>query len=470
MAVDPAGLHVPVSRSFSWLVRSFVREIALHAGAGIDLAQSAADDAERAWQTLCAHSNGERARISTSLSRRGVETIVALRGAARFAQVGKAWQTLLDDGVVVRWRESGIDGWELRIVREHVLPTAMSQPDVTASPNASGEVTIRLAQPLDAAGVGRCFLAVYGHAYPHTEVFSPRRFAAKLEDGELISTVAIDATGEVVGHLALEREAGAPIAERGEAVVLPAYRGRGLLEKMTADLFVQAQERGLSGIFATPVTVHVYSQHGDERCGMPICAVQLGVLPEGVHPKDMPIPAMGQRQSLLYAFKFLAPQPPRTYAVPARYAGMVAEFYAALGVEAERMDGAPLEGTSVVDVSLASYGTGRVAFARSGADAPARLEQARSDMLSLGAKAIELWLPLGEPACETLAEAARAQGFYFAGIGPAFAKGRDVLMMQLCTEPVDTAKLQLFTDLAKRLVAFVDADRADVATAAGSRT
>jgi len=42
--------------------------------------------------------------------------------------------------------------------------------------------------------------------------------------------IARDSAGMVVGHVALEREAGASVAERGEAVVLPAYRGHQLLE------------------------------------------------------------------------------------------------------------------------------------------------------------------------------------------------------------------------------------------------
>lgn len=37
--------------------------------------------------------------------------------------------------------------------------------------------------------------------------------------------------------------------------------------------------------------------------------------------------------------------------------------------------------------------------------------------------------------------------------------------MQLLTEPLDTAKLQLFTDEARQMVAFIDRDRAAGAAA-----
>jgi len=70
----------------------------------------------------------------------------------------------------------------------------------------------------------------------HPEVFSTRRYWNKVERGELIPAVARDGDGQVIGHVALERQPGARVAERGEAVVLSAHRGHGLLERMTARL------------------------------------------------------------------------------------------------------------------------------------------------------------------------------------------------------------------------------------------
>ena len=46
------------------------------------------------------------------------------------------------------------------------------------------------------------------------------------------------------------------------------------------------------------------------------------------------------------------------------------------------------------------------------------------------------------------------------GAATAFAKGADTFLLQSLSEPLDAGKLQLFTDFAKELVAFVDLDRA----------
>src|SRR4051812_35049516 len=101
------------------------------------------------------------------------------------------------------------------------------------------EATLR---PLPAA-----FLPMYGHVYVHPEVFAPHRYWDKVERGEFIPVVARDGQGEIVGHLALERGPGTQVAERGEAVVLPAHRGHGLLERMTERLSEEAVRHNLQG-------------------------------------------------------------------------------------------------------------------------------------------------------------------------------------------------------------------------------
>jgi hypothetical protein len=163
-----------------------------------------------------------------------------------------------------------------------------SQP-VPAS-TAAHNYLIDLPQQKDAAAIARCFLEVYGHHYVHSEVFSTRRYWEKVESSELIPVVARDSEGEVIGHVALEREPGMQVAERGEAVVRSAHRGHGLLERMTERLREEAPKHDLRGIYAEPLTIHTFSQRNDERAGMPVCAVLLGANPEDFRPRASPAP------------------------------------------------------------------------------------------------------------------------------------------------------------------------------------
>ena len=163
----------------------------------------------------------------------------------------------------------------------------MAAPEVAARAH---DYVIDLPKQSDAAAIARCFLEVYGHHYVHAEVFSTRRYWEKVEAGELIPAVARDSEGEVIGHIALEREPGMQVAERGEAVVRSAHRGHGLLERMTERLREEAPKHDLHGIYAEPLTIHTFSQRNDARAGMPVCAVLLGANPEDVRPRGVPSP------------------------------------------------------------------------------------------------------------------------------------------------------------------------------------
>src|SRR3954467_4204266 len=247
------------------------------------------------------------------------------------------------------------------------------EPSSAAGTGNSCASEIDVPQREDAPAIARCFLAVYGHAYVHPEVFSPHHYWDKVERGELIPVVARDGQGEIVGHLALERGPGTQVAERGEAVVLPAHRSHGLLERMTERLSEVAVRHNLQGIYAEPVTIHTYSQRNDERAGMPVCAVLLGVNPDTFHPKGMPCVA-GQRQSYLRTFRFLRPPAPRTIHAPEPYREVLHRIYASLGADvteaAEPGSAAPQSCTSI---RVNGRGYGVIAFEQIGVSAAIEL-------------------------------------------------------------------------------------------------
>lgn len=323
---------------------------------------------------------------------------------------------------------------------------------------------IDLPEKSDALSITRCFQEVYGHDYVHSEVFSPDRYWAKVESGEVIPVVARGAEGEVIGHLALEREPGALVAERGEAVVLPAYRGNHLLERMTERLSIEATKRGLRGIYAEPLTVHTFSQRNDERAGMPVCAVLLGANPESFRPKDMSCPAAGQRQSYLRTFRFV--QQPAAHAIhaPASYRELLLKVYGSLGVTVTlAMTSGVAFADSRIGTKVNDRGYGMIQFEQIGPDFAVELSKALRDVLALGARSVQVTAPVGDPGLPLLSDAARDLGFFFCGVGPAFAEGADLFLLQFLSEPLDTGKLQLFTDQAKEMVAFIDRERAATA-------
>lgn len=461
-------LHLGLDPARGELLRAFVREAALAERVPAAVASLIANDTADAWTALSALVSGrERAHVALLCSHRDVKLRILLPGYARFVNVATSLAGRIQRDSGLSCRVHGIDGWEVSLHRsltgdvDPLTHAAEPQLSMPAIPAPSHDYLIELPRKDDAAGIARCFLEVYGHHYVHSEVFSTHRYWDKVENGELIPAVARDGQGDVIGHVALEREPGALVAERGQAVVLSAYRGHHLLERMTERLSEEAPRHGLQGIYAEPLTIHTFSQRNDERAGMSVCAVLLGANPENFRPKDVPCPTAGQRQSYLRTFRFVQPPAPRTIHAPAPYREMLLKIYATLGVPVSvAAPSAAASNESRTGIKVNDRGYGAIHFERIGPDSAIELGQALRDVRALGASSVQLSAPVSDPGLPLLTDAARDLGFFFCGLGPAFADGEDTFLLQSLSEPLDTGKLQLFTDQTKQLVAFIAGDRA----------
>lgn len=471
-----AELRLDLAVELSDLVRAFLREASLAEGAPLATARHLTDGAALVWMALCRHQGGGgRARLSALARNSEIIVRISVTGHDRFMRIMPALFDGLPDDLGFSYRERGIDGWEVTLHTSlEPFSPAVHGPEEEEEEAQGAEEAFQIDLPRqeDCAAIARCFLQVYGRRYVHAEVFSPRRYWAKVQSGELIPVIARDARGDVVGHVALEREEGAAIAERGQAVVLPSYRGRHLLESMTERLSAQAEEIGLTGIFAQPVTIHTFSQRNDDRAGMPVCAAMLGMLPENVLPKGLSIPTRGQRQSLLIAFRFLQSPGERPIHAPEAYRDIISQIMARLGAPArfaEASDGASggAAPESVIQVKMEGLGAATIRIDAIGARIDTELKQAFRDIIGLGAEYVRLSAPLRDPGVARLAETARALGFYFCGVGPAFLAGDDALLLQYARRPIDVSKLQLFADHARALVGFIEQDRLSVGAASG---
>jgi len=449
------------------LVRSFIREAALAEDVPNACASEIAADGADAWDLLSAEANpDERAHVAVSLSGQDVRARFMLHGHARFARTAALFGGRLRSGTGFSCYDTGVDSCEVLLHRNvtagiephFALPQEDAAPAVIG--NGADDLEIVLAERSDTAAIARCFLEVYGHRYIHSDVYSPQRYWRKVENGELLPVVVRDAKGEVIGHLALEREPGALVAERGEAVVLPAYRGHHLLERMSARLAEEAPKQGLHGVYSEALTIHTFAQRNDERTGMTICAALLGANPENFRPKDVPCPTAGQRQSYIRTFRFAQAPAPRMVQPVGPYVDMIRTMYDSMGVEvavAGETAARVQESTTRLKVNQRGYGV--IRFEQIGANCAIELAQALRDVRSLGARSVQLSARVADPGLPRLVAAARDLGFFFCGLGPAFAGGDDLLLLQLLTEPLDTGKLQIYSDVTRQLIDFIDADR-----------
>ncbi|TWT30535.1 hypothetical protein KOR42_54430 [Thalassoglobus neptunius] len=123
----------------------------------------------------------------------------------------------------------------------------------------------------------------YGNTYFNEDVYYPARIAAENARGTVLSFVAVDENGHIAGHYALERNQKGPVAEGGQAVVDPAHRGRGLLDRMKKAALEEAARLNLIVWYADAVTVHTFTQKSNAAHGGHLTAVDLAISPKKEH-------------------------------------------------------------------------------------------------------------------------------------------------------------------------------------------
>jgi hypothetical protein len=315
---------------------------------------------------------------------------------------------------------------------------------MTSVPSASpvaGEYCVRLLRPDDAAGVVACLRAIYGDSYVHPELYDPAEIVRLNATQELVSAVAVDATGKVVGHYALERPGGRNIAEGGVALVLPEARRHQLMERMRELLEQEAYRLNLIGLFGHAVTNHTFTQHVDERFREEPCAVSLGWSPRTFHNMSEPLP---QRMTELLYFKYLQR--------PAQIAVHLPEHHAAP---------APRQGQHTV-TTRPDLARAVVQVQQVGQDTAEALTQLTAQLITQNMEAIFVELPLSQAGTPALCEAAEQLGYSFSGIGPAFAPCGDVLRLHQITTPLDPALILVESQHARQLLDYVVAEQSRV--------
>jgi anti-sigma regulatory factor (Ser/Thr protein kinase) len=380
------------------------------------------------------------------------------------------------------WVRRGREGKELRLVQrrpvdsvhghltaadepvehEHEVPLALEQ-----------EYAVRRFEPDDAIGIARCIYRVYGNTYMHEACYYPERMVALNESGELASIVAVDESGDVVGHYALERPGLTKVAERGMAVVSPAHRGRDLMGRMRTAIEEEARDLGLTGVFSVAVTKHMFSQRVNEAFGSDVCGIILGGGPETQVFKGLEEEGeKPQRVTWVVYYTYIDPPEKALAHAPERHRAMLQRIYAGLGLAVEWHEEwePPTLGNGQVDVSYqASMGSATIKVRQVGDDTAGEIRQAARDLFGItGAESVQLWLPLADPAAPALLDAAEAEGFSFCGLGPSFLPDGDALCLQRIATDLDFDYVEVANPFAQQLLDYVRGDLARVRAASAA--
>jgi anti-sigma regulatory factor (Ser/Thr protein kinase)/GNAT superfamily N-acetyltransferase len=354
--------------------------------------------------------------------------------------------------------------------RAHPAALAPFQDDAPLAP--AQEYTIRRMRPEEAIQVSQLMYRAYGNTYFNEDVYYPDRVAAHNAAGSVLSFVAVGADGQLAGHYALERGEEGPVAEGGQAVVDPAHRGRGLLDRMKDAALADAKRLNLVGVYADAVTVHTRTQQSDVKHGAHLTCVDLAISPRNESFKNISN-ELPQRLTCLLFFQWLQPPhclpptKPGTIYVPDRHREMIEKIYKNLECPVAFGTPAAAAGHGTLTVKIDSGAA--CAFMRAGeigADTVQLIRHAKREIIERShAEALYAELPLADPATPAIAAELEAEGFGLLGVAPCFSSRGDVLRLAYLVEPLARAPIQTADAFTAELVDYVLAEQARVQAA-----
>jgi hypothetical protein len=467
-------LKVPADTAFATLVDAFVLDAAERSELSAEQQRGIVTAAEQAFVTTVEQAlteSREPLHISATCTSLHLRLSLFERGLPiddALARRDPKWNELTADVDEAHWHLHGAAGSELRLIVNR--PHGIAQTDATVLP-AEGDIplappqeyTVRRFEPQDAPGVARAFYLTYGYAYDLPAVYVPSRLVELNESGRYVSIVALDAAGEVVGHYALSREDNAPIADACGAIVLPAHRGRDLLNKLRDRAEEEAIALGLAAYYSEPVTDHPRTQHASESFGAKACGLTLGEAPRSFVARHMALSTTSQRQSCMLYVKPLQLRELQVIYAPPHHRAMVEAIYDELQL--------PVTLTAESQSPEAGRGSFHTAITRADGIATIDVESIGSEMVELITQAvgdlratnrlgaIYATLPLEDPGTPGLCEALECVGFFFSGVGPWMLGGKDSLRLQMPLTPIDLSELVVIGNFGRQLLNYIASER-----------
>ncbi|UBM61087.1 ATP-binding protein [Candidatus Sulfidibacterium hydrothermale] len=362
----------------------------------------------------------------------------------------------------VEWINHGAEGKEFRLSFElpqkDIITLLEGKKEKKEEPVASlKDIEIRTFQDGDAIKISRAIYRAYGYTYPNEDMYYPEKIAAQNKNGTLISVVCYDKKRqEVAGHYALERPSLGPVAESGQAVVSPAYRGFHLMAKMRTLLEKKARELQLEGIMSQPVTTHVFSQKVNEGFGSKPCGFSFGLVPQKLSFRKIS-DSLSQRESCMLYFQPLRKRE-RILFIPEKHRTIIEKIYHHFNLPFRQGKMAVPSGKNgrVHYNYHADWGFGVIAVDEIGENNLYEIKQALFNLLfTLKADVIFLYIPLEDADITHLVKAIEKERFFFAGITPSFLDGRDVIRFEYLNGFIDSSKIKIYSQQANEIFQYI---------------
>lgn len=354
-------------------------------------------------------------------------------------------------------------------IRDHADPEEHKSIIEAKEADRDEELSIHTMRPEEALDLSRLVYRCYGYTYASDFVYYPEKVEAKERAGLMTSCAVYNRRGEMVGHLALTFETpGARIAESGQAVVDPRYRGHGIFERMKNYMLDYASTNNIVGIYSEAVTVHPYSQKGNLALGAREVGFLLGYSPSTVYFHSISDNERPRRQTVSLMYIPVLKTPTTTVYAPEVYGSIIGKIYDITGIkraiktnQINLLDS--LSNQSKIRLSVRpDHNQAFIIVENCGKNS---FEEIRFHLKQFALHrydCVYVDLPLSQEGAVTLGTHLRDIGFFFGGVIPELRNG-DILRLQyLNNVEISPEDITVASDFGRTLLDSILQDRSIV--------
>ena len=333
------------------------------------------------------------------------------------------------------------------------------EEEADLSSRAAEKLQVRRAHADDAPAITQLAYQTYHYTYPRDIIYYPDRLSEALRKEEIVSFVALNPMGTLIGQMALFADPGCrKIAEIGALMVHPDYRrSRGLLHIIrSTQHFVTAADTSFDFFTTNQITEHLTAQRMSGLFHFHPMALRLSFFDGLV--ADSKSSSHG-RINLLYLVYLPKPLGPIRLHVPARHASFARTLFAETSYEP---DWEPVEESwhnqepTRLGVHIQTeQAVGFLRISQSGPDLVDAVRRAVSQLLFEDLKTIYVTIPLWEPGGAVLDESADSMQLFFSGFVAESPERWALLYTRIIRPRLDFSRIEMLHPLAVALKEYV---------------
>jgi len=347
--------------------------------------------------------------------------------------------------------------FDLEDIRDSQSPEDIMDAETASQAPEDEILTMRFMTADEARDLARVVYRCYGYSYSCDFVYFPEKVASRLDSGLMVSAVSLNPSNAIVGHLALNfHRPGARVAEAGQAVVDPRYRGHGIFKKLKLKLKDYAAENGILGIYSEAVTVHPYSQKGNLALGAHEIGFLLGYSPGTVAYQKIEEETHPFRQSVVFMYLPVGEAAVPPLHVPPSYRSQIEEIIKQVGLRRDfggGTDSIDLPETGIIHLAFRpDHNQAWITVDEVGRDTADTIMERNHKIQREGIDIVYVDLPLDQPGSRLLGAALKEMGCIFGAYIPFYEKSDVLRLQKLNNVRIETKDIQVASDFGRRLL------------------